>query len=295
MFGYVRLHKPTIRMGEYEQYRGVYCTLCRRLGKRYGPFARMSLSYDLTFLALLHLALAEEGPDFCPGRCSFNPTKRCLKCGHTAPIDRAADLSALLTYHKLRDTLADERFFKKLGAVLMLPIAAIDRHRATKRWPEADRQIAKMMDSQRTLEAAQTASIDQAAEPFALLLQWMAEDIAADDRQRIILSRFGYCLGRWVYLIDAVDDMAEDAKKGSYNPYILSKAIQRSDEDALRTTKAEALYSLNACLAECVAAYNLLDIRRFDGILRNILEEGMPAAQRQVTSGEEHVHEPRSL
>ncbi len=283
MFGYVRLHKPTIRMGEYEQYRGVYCTLCKRLGKRYGLFARMSLSYDLTFLALLQMALEETEPAFCPGRCSFNPAKRCLKCGHTTPIDRAADLSALLTYHKLRDTLADENFLKKLGTALLLPFASIDRQRAAKRWPEADRRIAHMMDSQRELETAQTASIDRAAEPFALLLQWMASDIAADERQRAVLSRFGYCLGRWVYLMDAVDDMAEDLQKGSYNPYILRHSIKNDDEDTLRAVKADAIGSLNACLAECIAAYNLLEIRRFDGILRNLLEEGMPAAQRRVT------------
>lgn len=295
MFGYVRLHKPSIRMGEYEQYRGVYCTLCKRLGKRYGLFARLGLSYDLTFLALLQLALDGQEPAFCPGRCSFNPTKRCLKCGHTAPIDRAADLSALLTYHKLRDTLADERFFKKLGAALLLPLAALDRRRAAKRWPAADSRIGEMMDGQRAVEAARTDSIDRAAEPFALLLQWMAADIAADDRQRTVLSRFGYCLGRWVYLTDAVDDMAEDADKGRYNPYLLSRHIQKGDADGLQAARAEALYSLNACLAECIAAYNLLDIRRFDGILRNILEEGMPAVQQRVTSGEERTHEPRSV
>jgi len=38
----------------------------------------------------------------------------------------------------------------------------------------------------------------------------------------------------------------------------------------------------------------LLDIRRFDGILRNILEQGMPHTQKRVISGEEHTNE-RSL
>ena len=79
MFGYVRLFKPEIKMGEYEQYQGIYCTLCRRLGRRYGLHARMTLSYDLTFLTLLQMALEKSGPNFCRGHCSFNPAKRCLR------------------------------------------------------------------------------------------------------------------------------------------------------------------------------------------------------------------------
>lgn len=293
MFGYVRLYKPTITMGEYELYQGVYCTLCRRLGKRYGLSARMALSYDLTFLALLQMALEEEKAAFSAGRCSFNPTKRCLHCAAIAPIDRAADISALLTYHKLRDTIADEGIFKRLGAWLLLPIAARHRRKAVKRYPEADEHIAAMMVAQAALEKEACASIDRAAEPFALLLQWLLAQTAADDKQRLILERLGYCLGRWVYLIDAVDDMAEDKRKNNYNPYILYRNIQNDEEIA--AAKDYALLTLNACLAECVAAYNLLDIHRFDGILRNILEQGMPYAQQRVIAGEDAKHEQRPV
>lgn len=295
MFGYVRLHKPTITMGEYEQYRGVYCTLCRRLGKRYGLAARMSLSYDMTFLALLHMALEPNDPDFCPGRCSFNPTKKCLKCRNTIATDRAADLGTLLAYYKLKDTLADERLIKKLGAALLYPILAANRRRAAKRRPETDEQIAAMMAVQAQAEQEVTVSIDRAAEPFAKLLAYMTTLIAQDEKQHVILERFGYCLGRWVYLMDAVDDLPDDLKCHRYNPYALARDLTADDTDGIRACREYATLTLNACLAECIAAYNLLDIRRFDGILRNILEQGMPAAQRRVIAGEEISHEPRSV
>ena len=289
MFGYVKLHKPTITMGEYEQYKGIYCTLCKRLGKRYGVLSRFTLSYDMTFLALLQMALADEGADFCPSRCSFNPTKRCLKAQNTAAIDRAADIGTLLTYYKLKDTIADEGFGKRLGALCALPFAAAARKKAAARYPDADRAVAAMMTAQAALEAAQTDSIDRAAEPFALLLQTLAAQVAADDSQRRVLERFGYCLGRWVYLTDAVDDLPEDLKRGRYNPYIRARDI--TDADGVAATRQYAAETLNACLAECIAAYNLLDIRRFDGILRNILEQGMPHTQKRVIAGEEKHHE----
>lgn len=289
MFGYVRLHKPEIKMGEYEQYQGVYCTLCRRLGKFYGPAARMTLSYDMTFLALLDMALEETDPAFCPGRCSFNPTKRCLKAGNTRAIDRAAHVGIILAYYKLKDTLADEGFWKKAAARGALLFIAPSRKKAAKRLPHIDRAAADMMAAQAAVESANAPSIDKAAEPFARLLQTLAGDLATDDRQRLILERFGYCLGRWVYLMDAVDDLATDLKSGNYNPYIRVRELQPGDSEGVKAARDYAILTLNACLAECTAAYNLLEIRRFDGILRNILELGMPTVQRRVVAGEEHT------
>lgn len=294
MFGYVKVFKPTIRMGEYEIYKGIYCTLCKRLGKRYGVLSRFTLSYDMTFLALLQMALAEECGEFCPSRCSFNPTKRCLKATDTVAIDRAADIGTILAYYKLKDTLADEGLGKKIGAWCALPFAAAAHKKAKKRVPRIDAAVAAMMTAQAEVEASQNTSIDRAAEPFALLLQTLAAQMADTDAQKRVLGRFGYCLGRWVYLMDAVDDLAKDLEKGRYNPYIGARQLKKGDTDGVKEARAYSLYTLNACLAECKAAYDLLEIRRFDGILRNILEEGMAHAQQRVIAGEEGKHE-RSL
>lgn len=287
MFGYVKLFKPTITMGEYEQYKGIYCTLCKQMGKRYGLLSRFTLSYDMTFLALLHMALEEENPHFCPSRCSFNPTKRCLKACHTAAIDRTADVGIILAYYKLKDTLADEGIFKKIGAWLALPFAAAAHKKAQKLAPETDAAVAQMMAAQAAVEKSDNVSLDRAAEPFALLLETLAAQAATDEKQKRVLERFGYCLGRWVYLMDAVDDLADDLKKGRYNPYIGTRQLQKGDEQGVKDARAYSLYTLNACLAECKAAYELLEIRRFDGILRNILEEGMAHAQKRVVAGED--------
>ncbi len=287
MFGYVRVFKPTLTMGEYDQYKGIYCTLCKRLGKRYGVLSRFTLSYDMTFLALLQMALSEEAADFCPSRCSFNPTKRCLKACNTTAIDRAADIGTVLAYYKLRDTLADEGFLKRVGAWCALPFAKRAHKKAKKNLPHIDHAVEAMMIAQARLEAEACASIDRAAEPFALLLQTLAAEVAANDPQRRVLERFGYCLGRWVYLMDAVDDLADDLEEERYNPYILARGLKEDDEQGIKETRNYSLFTLNACLAECKAAYDLLEIRRFDGILHNILEEGMAHAQKRVIAGEE--------
>jgi hypothetical protein len=241
----------------------------------------------MTFLALLQMALSEQDADFCPSRCSFNPAKRCLKACNTTAIDRAADIGTVLAYYKLRDTLADEGFLKRMGAWCALPFAKHAHKKAKKNVPHIDHAVATMMTAQAEIETAATPSIDRAAEPFALLLQALAAEVAADDTQKRVLERFGYCLGRWVYLMDAVDDLADDLEEGRYNPYILARNLKEDDEQGVKDTRNYSLFTLNACLAECKAAYDLLEIRRFDGILRNILEEGMAYAQKRVIAGEE--------
>ncbi|HIW73139.1 MAG TPA: hypothetical protein H9684_02345, partial [Firmicutes bacterium] len=247
--------------------------------------ARMTLSYDFTFLALLRMALDDRCTGFQKGRCAFNPLKKRTCCRDNDHIPFAADAATLLVYYKIKDNLADEGFWKSLPSRFLLPFASHVWKKALKRQPELDEMIRACMEKQAGLERAGTASIDAAAEPTAQMLSGLAALSARDDKERRVLERFGYCLGRWIYLADAVDDLAEDLEKGSYNPYILSRGLTRDRPEELEETRRYSLFTLNACLAECLAAYNLLAVRRFDGILRNVLEQGMPAVQRRILAG----------
>lgn len=282
MFGYIKTYQPELKMGEFEHYRGIYCSLCKTLGKRYGVSAQLSLSYDFTFLALLKLALADTCAGFQKGRCPYNPLKKRICCGEHTALDACADAAVLLVYHKTLDTIADSGFWKRIAARMALPFVSHDRKKSAKRHPALDKAVADCMKQQNELERHRISSVDAAAEPTATLLSLLCADGCEDEKQRRILERFGYCLGRWVYLIDALDDLEDDLQSGNYNPFVLLNRLTAGDKDALQATRDKALFSLNASLAECVAAYELLPIHRFDGILRNILLQGMPHTQRTV-------------
>ncbi|MCI8554448.1 MAG: hypothetical protein HFJ80_05830 [Clostridiales bacterium] len=289
MFGYVRVYKPELKIGEYEQYQGVYCSLCKQLGRSCGQLSRMTLSYDFTFLALLRMALDDTCPGFHRGRCFLHPFKKRTCCRENDHIAFAADAAALLTYYKLLDNLKDSGFLRRLALRFVQPFVSSARRRARRRQPRLDEEIQRYMERQTALERARTPSVDAAAEPSARLLSYLAQLSARNERDRLVLDRLGYCLGRWIYLIDAVDDLADDLKENGYNPYIFSRGLKQGEDEAVRETREYALLTLNACLAECLAAYHLLPVRRFDGILRNILEQGMPAAQRLAVQGGKRV------
>lgn len=298
MFGYVKTYKPELKISEFEVYRGIYCSLCQTLGKRYGFAARMTLSYDFTFLAILIMALQEDSVKFRSGRCPFNPTKKRMMCHgeENEALNYAADVAMLLVYHKLSDTVADERFLKRSKARLARLFVKHDFKKACKRLPEEAKAATEYMAKQTKVEKEKTSSIDAAAEPTALFLSAIASAHACEEN-RELLERFGYCLGRYIYLADAADDIEDDKKNRNYNPYLLyaeaSSDNRNCDAEQIRMYAAQTLH---ACVAVCAECYEQLSVKRFDGILRNALYYGMPSVIKSIQEGKkEDNHHEESL
>ena len=114
MFGYVRVESPELKVREYECYRATYCGLCRAMGKCTGQCSRMTLSYDMAFLAICRMALLGETPRYEQKRCFVHPLRRRNVLTRTDTLDYCAGAAALLTYHRIRDDLCDERGGKRL-------------------------------------------------------------------------------------------------------------------------------------------------------------------------------------
>ena len=286
MLGYVRIRKEDLTFREYEEYRGIYCTLCRRIGKRYGHAARWLLSYDMTFVAALRMAIADRPVSFCAGRCPYNPLAKRACCSDTETLDTVADLSLLLSYGQLQDTVADGRGPKRWAAWLLLQLLRRARKTAGNRLPQMAALIDDCLTSQTACEQEKSPSIDRASDATARMTEAALAMLSEDEGEKRVLARLGYCLGRWIYLMDAADDLEKDAQSGNYNPLLAGNA--NPDFAALRE---RAEHSLCASLNECIGAYDLLPIRRFDRLLRNILENGCPTHQRLVTHPERKVRE----
>ena len=262
MFGYVRICKPRLTCGDYEIYRGVYCSLCKALGRRYGPFARLTLNYDMTFYALLALAADGEETEFVKGRCSFNPAKKCLRC-RCPSMDCAADVSMLLAYYQWRDKLEDGSFWGRLLWALPGLFFLWAGRRAAKRAPVAGRVIRTAVMAQRLLEqGAGEPSLDACAHPSAHALGALC---ALPDGR---LYRLGYLLGRWVYLVDAADDYAGDVKHGRFN--------------AFAHLSCDPWEAIAATAAEIERAWSALGSMRYSSILENILTLGLAGMEHAV-------------
>lgn len=280
MFGYVKAYRPELKGKDYDVYQGVYCSLCRRLGRDYGLLARLTLNYDFALLALARLSAAEECCGFEASRCSFNPTKKCLNCtGGAEHLAFAAAAAMIMCYYKVLDNIADERsWFKRLLFYLIKPYFALKRKQAMKKFSQIDEVIAEAMRQQTQTEQSRTTSIDAAAHPSALAMSRLLT-LEMKTEKSETLERFGYLVGRWVYLIDALDDCEKDRVSGSYNVFNLKFEKEEEKKEyaagAIRLTAAE--------LGECFEA---LQPKRFGAILENIIQFGMENTLQKVLKEE---------
>ena len=275
MFGYVRPVRDELKCKDFNLYRSTYCGLCRTLRRRYGLLAPMILNFDFTFLALL-LAPPEARFTPCRGRCHANPLRRLPMCPESQALDTAADESVILTYWKLRDSVRDDGFWGGLPARLLSWLLLPAFRKAAGRRPGFEETVVRCLTELAGLEKEGCSSIDRAADAFARLLRAAAPPAGDPARDRPV-ELLLYHLGRWIYLIDARDDLEEDRKKGRYNPLILRFGPQ-GDDQALAVTLE---HSLNMARS----AFCILELGCRTAAVENILYLGLPMVQRAVFDG----------
>ena len=283
MFGYVRVCKAELKVREYEEYRAVYCSLCKVLGREYGLGARAFLNYDAVIYILLRDCAEDTEVAYERGRCPFNPAKRCAyqtNCGES--YRAAAALTVILTYYKVRDNLHDEKSLKKAAAALIYPLISAYYKKAQKRYPRFAEIAARTMEDQAALEQANCACADEAAHPAASALAALCTETMADGAQKRVVERVAYCLGRWVYLIDAYDNMRDDLKNGAYNPFLLQYGVAESADLSAAQTQEGILRSLHMTANEAAVSFELLTGGVHRAILENILQDGLETATETV-------------
>lgn len=273
MIGYIKANKAQLKVKDYEIYKGIYCSLCKQLRKSYSPLAQIFLSYDFAFLLVLKMAISPECPTFKTKRCHYNPLVKC-NCCVNEDIALCADLSIIISYYKVKDNIRDSKFLKKIAIYLFLPLVVIMHNKAKRRLPDFEKVIARAMFEQASLEDNNQMSVDMAAQPTARALSAIFSMRESHDEQKKVLERLGYMLGRWVYIIDAVDDLPDDIKNNSFNPFRLNI----SDADSAEQNAQFFEYAgevLSTTAGEAVLAFELLNINRFQDILENILFDGL--------------------
>ena len=285
VFGYVKVMSPELKVREYELYRGMYCGLCRAMGKCTGQCSRMTLSYDFAFLVAVRIVLADTRISFSQRRCLVHPLKKRNLMDRNEQLDFCAYASAILGYHKIKDDLADEKGLKKFKAVLAYPYVKRWRKKALKAgFLPLDTRIGELLAELSRVEAEKRPSVDEPAEIFGEILGEMTA-FGLDGTEKRLAERFGKCVGKWIYIADALDDMREDKEKGRYNPFLLLYG-GRLPEDR------ELGYISDAMKAELLgaeAAADLIDTQNIPvkNIVENILYLGMPDTVEKILKGDE--------
>ena len=267
MFGYIMINKPELKIREFEVYRSYYCGLCESL-KRYGLLGRSMLTYDMTFLVMLLSDLYDMKEEQQCCRCMMHPMKK--HCQRTSKAgDYCADMTILLSYHKCMDDWHDE---KKLSRWFLAKLMSPKMKRVRDQYPEKAAFVEKKLNQLSIVESAKNTPIDKVAKIFGEI---MGEIFSyQDDFWKDDLYKVGFYLGKFIYLMDAYEDIEKDLKTGDYNPFRELCRSEGFDEQVLQL--------MMLMMGECTDAFERLPLVEDAEILRNILYSGVWVRYEQV-------------
>lgn len=259
MFGYVNVFKDELKIKDFNIYRAYYCGLCKQLGESFGAFYRLGLSYDFTFLALVLDSADDNKICFSSEGCAKHLGKKRLVVKNNSAINYAADMSVVLNYYKILDDINDE-FFSK-SHIFYLPYkSAMGKIKHIK--SDIINSVRDNLELLYKLEKEKCAEPDIVSDAFARAMR----AIFSENRA---LENFGYNIGKFIYLIDSLDDLEKDVKKKSYNPFY--EKYGDNFEELINSAE----FVLTFTLSKAAEEFEKLKIYKNYEIIKNIVYLGL--------------------
>lgn len=270
MFGYIRPIKGELYVKDSELYSSIYCGLCRYGGKNISHITRWILNYDFVLLALLRMSFSKEEVCVEKKRCPYKLKKKNCACADKS-YSFVCSAFGLLTYEKIKDDISDEKGFKKFLRIISLPIFK----RIGKKSDNFDglkNIIEKGISYTRTIENDKCISPDRAADGFGTMMKEIVS-YGLDGNEKLIAENCGYHVGRYIYLIDALDDIEQDERTHNYNPFIMHYGSAENALNNMEQIKETLFDSLNAFSNYYALSING-SLNSIDRIIFNIIELG---------------------
>ena len=261
MFGYVTVCEPELKVKDLKKYRAYYCGLCRTLKEDYGFMGQMTLTYDMTFAVILLSSLYETTTKHEEHRCKVHPAKRQHMLQNEI-TSYAAAMNVLLAYYHMEDDWQDDR---KVSSLMTKSLTQGKAKKTIEKYPRQSEIIRKSLKELGECEHENSMDIDRAAGCFGRLMAELF--VWKEDIWEKTLRKMGFYLGKFIYLMDAYEDLPEDRKKNRYNP--LKELAKRPDYEA----QMEQI--LRMMIAESTVRFEQLPCLVDVDILRNILYDGV--------------------
>lgn len=279
MFGYVIPDKNNMYIKDFNVFQAFYCGQCKALAKTGSEITRLCTNYDTTFYNILLHSLTKQEVKFERKLCVYNGKKKVIVTPDELSL-KVADVAVLLVYYNAEDDVNDG----KKSRALIKGVLYARKRAAARRLPEIDALMKDSFSRLATLEKNNCAEIDRVADCFASLMRDITKQLIPTDDN---IDTFTYNLGRMVYLLDAVDDVAKDSKENRYNPLLLNYGECAEKQDYLANNADELSFLLNSTYNKMVACYNRMDIVLCEGVLSNTIYLGIKMQMQRLLKGEE--------
>lgn len=275
MFGYLRPDLPNLYMKDDTLYKSLYCGVCKSIGATCGQMARMTLTYDAAFLsAVVHNAVGTD-VTVKRKRCVAHWIKPRPIAGRDELTDKIAAFNLILAYYKLTDDIIDSKKGKIKRAFI-----SKGYKKAKKLCPEIDKAVQIGYNKLREVELKRDGVIDRAADPFAEMLAASSEILFGERADGHTRELF-YLVGKWIYLIDALDDYDKDAKSGNYNPFYCAYG-EKSCRELIKNHGGDIDFIFATLFKAMGGAMREINFAFNSDLIANIIMRGIPQKTREV-------------
>lgn len=294
MFGYVIPYKMELKIKDYEKIKAYYCGLCRNIKYNFGNVPRITLNYDTTFLAILLDSFNDNEEKYIKRNCILHPIKKRIFLVDNEPLRYASYLNIILTYHKLLDDVIDD---KTIRSRVFSSIFKTYLNKIPENFQQIENNIKENLNKLYYLEKSKNIdSLDELSHPFGELTAYTILSYINNKEYDESLYHLGYNLGKWIYIIDAYDDLEKDIKNNEFNGInlILNKK-NIPYKDFVKSTNKRIHFILTSYARECSRAFEKLPIEKNRDILFNVFNFGLLAQIEKVFETKEMKTNERSL
>lgn len=288
MYGYVTPFKEKLSMPDFVLYRSFYCGLCKSTGRQFGQFPRFTTNYDMTFFSVFVHDCMNHDVTIKEEKCILNPFKK-KPVASGALVDKVAAANIILSYYKAVDGCYDGDGMKMRMAKRMLKKPF---EKAAKILPDVEEAVRIGYAKLREDEKNAVRGIDRVSDRFASVLRSMTQSFIGENADGY-KSGVAYNIGKLVYLMDALDDVGEDAKKKRYNPLIAEYGYDGSREKFLETNRDELSFVLNSAANRAIADFNNIVFTQSRNLMANILYHGIREKIKELLCSKKKLPKPK--
>lgn len=290
MFGYVTPYKMELKIKDYEMFKAYYCGLCISIKNNFSNLCRMTLNYDMTFLGILLDSLEYSKHKYVVTKCIAHPMKKRPKVIDNRALDYAGFCNVSLVYYKLLDDYNDDNSLsKKFISMYIKKFINKSKEDLSPILVNIEENIKKLSFLEKSGEII---SIDELSDPFASLTAFIVSYYYKNENFYNELYDLGYNLGRWIYIIDAFDDLKEDMEKHKFNA--INKAFNVENlpyEDLIIKEGNRIEFNLIMSANSTSEALDKLPINKNKDLLFNILQLGLMNKIETIKSRSDKKHE----
>ncbi len=277
MFGYVKTDIPNMYVKDTVLYKAMYCGLCKSIGKTCGQKGRLVLNYDLTFLSVLLHNLCDIDVKITRQHCVIHRIKKRPIASSDEITQRIASLNVILAYYKLNDDVMDNNkgrakrsFFKSCYL------------KAKKREPKLDLIVKNRYDELLQYERLNCNSIDISADPFGNMMKDVVIELMGEEKSTTEIKELSYYLGKWVYLIDALDDFDKDIKKKNFNVFVNSYPDQSDKKSLIQAKQCDLIFIFGTILSEIERLSKQLNYKFNHDLIDNVFVYGLKSETKRI-------------